>query len=278
LFANLRFTQINDQVVTNTITYPRNYAPDTRFSNTILTNYLNADGYYNVAGNLVYSKPWDNRKFTLMFTGTVNYSNSIGYLTNIDSVSYASTTEKNIAKNLQLTPGVRFRVDITDVMDAQFSTNYAINRTNNSVNDPITNGLSNVRTWNLALNGKNYFGDWAFSYDYGKAINYGVSSSLKQPNPNILNLYLERRFLKDHRATIRLSAFDLFNQNTGFSSSSTASSFTETHVNRLSRYYLATFTLRLQKFAGKAPNQNNPDRGFRRGNRNGGGVPGGDSN
>jgi hypothetical protein len=277
LFTNFSFQQINNQVVTNTITYPRIYTPDPRFANTILTNYLNANGYYNISGNVTYAKPWDNRKFTLMLTGTVNYSNSIGYLTNIDSTTYDATTEKNVAKNLQFTPGVRFRVDITDVIDAQLLTNYAINRTNNSVNNPITNGTSNVRTWNIGLNGKNYlFKDWTFSYDYGKAINYGYSSDVKVTNPNVLNLYLERRFLKDNRATIRLSAFDLFNENTGFSSSSSVSSFTETHVNRLSRYYLATFTLRLQKFAGKAPNQNNPDRGFRRGNRGGGGDnPGG---
>lgn len=35
-----------------------------------------------------------------------------------------------------------------------------------------------------------------------------------------------------------LAAIVQFNQNTGFSSTSTANSFTETHVNRLSRYYL----------------------------------------
>ncbi|MDB5023125.1 MAG: outer rane beta-barrel protein [Mucilaginibacter sp.] len=273
LFANFSFQQINDQVVTNTITYPRRFTPDPRFANTILTQYLNANGYYNITGNVVYAKPWENRRYTLTFTGTVNYSNSIGYLTNIDSSTYASSTEKNIAKNLQFTPGVRFRVDITDVVDAQFLTNYAINRTDNSVNNSLTNGTSNIRTWNIAVNGKNYFlKDWTFSYDYGKAINYGYSSTVKVTNPDVLNLYLERRFLKDHRATIRLSAFDLFNQNTGFSSSSTPSSFTETHVNRLARYYLATFTLRLQKFAGKAPTQN-PDRGFRK--RDGGG-PGAD--
>ncbi len=272
LFTNFSFQQINNQVVTNTITYPRVYTPDPRFANTILTQYLNANGYYNITGNVVYAKPWENRRYTLTFTGTVNYSNSIGYLTNIDSATYAPSQEKNIAKNLQFTPGVRFRVDITDVVDAQFLTNYAINRTNNSVNNSLTNGTSNIRTWNIAVNGKNYFlKDWTFSYDYGKAINYGYSSTVQVTNPNVLNLYLERRFLKDHRATIRLSAFDLFNQNTGFSSSSTPSSFTETHVNRLSRYYLATFTLRLQKFAGKAPTEN-LDRGFRK--RDGGG-PGG---
>jgi len=278
LFANVSFQQINNQVVTNSITYPRKYIPDTRFSNTILTEYTNANGYYNITGNFTYAKPWDNRKFTLMFTGVINYSNSIGYLTDIDSTTFAANKVENIAKNLQFTPGMRFRVDITDVIDAQFLTNYAINRTDNSVNNSLTNGTSNIRTWNLALNGKNYFfTDWTFSYDYGKAINYGYASTVKVTNPNVLNVYLERRFLKDHRATIRLSAFDLFNQNTGFSSSSTPSSFTETHVNRLSRYYLATFTLRLQKFAGKAPTQN-PDRGFRNGGggrRDDGGGPGG---
>ncbi|MDB5136164.1 MAG: outer rane beta-barrel protein [Mucilaginibacter sp.] len=268
LFTNVSFQQINNQVVTNTVT--------SKFQNTILTRYLNADGYYNISGNVTYAKPWDNRKYTLMFTGAVNYSNSIGFLSDADSLGNL-TTVKNIAKNLQLTPGVRFRVDITDVIDAQFLTNYAINRTNNSVDNPITNATSNVRTWNLALNGKNYlFKDWTFSYDYGKAINYGYSSNVKVTNPNVLNLYLERRFLKDNRATIRLSAFDLFNENTGFTSTSTPSSFTETHVNRLSRYYLATFTLRLQKFAGKAPNQNNPGRGFRR-DGGGPGGPGGGS-
>ena len=122
------------------------------------------------------------------------------------------------------------------------------------------------------MNGKNYFGDWTFSYDYTHATNYGYASNIKVTNPNILNLYIERRFMKDHRGTIRLSAFDLFNQNTGFTSSSSASSITETHVNRLARYYLATFTLRLQKFAGKAPTQNPGVRGFR---RDGGGGPGG---
>jgi len=81
--------------------------------------------------------------------------------------------------------------------------------------------------------------------------------------------------MKDHRGTIRISAFDLFNENTGFTTSTTASSITESHVNRLARYYLATFTLRLQKFAGKAPVQGPGMRRFRRDDGGpGGGPPG----
>lgn len=275
-FANVNYTQTNNYVATNTITYPRRYTADPRFQNTILTQYVNTDGFYSTSGRLTYSKPWDNRKFTLTFNGTVTYSNNVGFLTNIDSVSFARSTEKNIAKNLVFTPEFRFRVDITDKIDAQLLTNYAINKTNNSVQNPLLSGSSNVRTWNVGLNGKNYFGDWTLSYDYTKATNYGYASNIQVTNPNILNLYIERRFMKDHRGTIRLSGFDLFNQNTGFSSTTSASSITQSHVNRLSRYVLATFTLRLQKFAGKTPTQDPSQRGFRRGSRNGGsGAPDG---
>jgi hypothetical protein len=272
-FASMQYQAISNYVATNTITFPRRYRLDPRFQNTILTQYLNTNGYNTTSGQLTYAKPIDNRKFTFYFRGTVSYTNNIGYLTNIDSTTAAQSMVKNIAKNLQFTPQFQFRVDITDVVDAQFLTNYSINRTDNSVNNPITSGTSNIRTWNTGLNGKNYFGDWTFSYDYTHATNYGYASNIKVTNPNILNLYVERRFMKDHRGTIRLSAFDLFNENTGFSSSQTASSITETHVNRLARYYLATFTLRLQKFAGKAPTQQPGTRGFRR--NGGGGPPGG---
>jgi len=277
-FIRLQYTAISDYVATNTTTYPRVDPGAPRFQNTILTQYENANGYNSTSGQVTYAKPWDNRKFTLQFRGTVSYTNNIGFLTNIDSVSYKPTKLENISKNLQFTPQMQFRVDITDIIDAQFLTNYAINRTDNSVNNALTSGTADIRTWNLAVNGKNYFGDWTFSYDFTHATNYGYASNINVTNPNILNLYVERRFMKDHRGTIRLSAFDLFNENTGFTSTQTASSLTETHVNRLARYYLATFTLRLQKFAGKAPTQEPGSRGFRRGGGGrdgGGGSPGG---
>jgi hypothetical protein len=274
LFTFLNFQKIDNYITTNTITYPKVYSPDPRFANTILTQYVNANGYYTTSANVVYAKPWDNRKYTLSLTGSVTYTNTIGYLTNVADSTYKETTEKNVSKNLQFTPGLKFRVDLTNIVDAQFITNYAINNTNNSVQNALTNGTSNVRTWNLGVNGKNYFNDWTVSYDYSKQFNYGYASTINITNPNILNMYVERRFLAGNKGTIRLSVFDLFNQNTGFSSVSTASAITQTQTNRLSRYFLATFTIRLQKFAGKAPVQQDTPRGFRR-EGGGGGGPGG---
>lgn len=282
-FASVQYQQISNYVATNTITFPRLYTPDPVFQNTVLTKYQNTDGYKNTSAQLTYAKPWDNRKFTLSFRGTVTYTDNVGFITNIAPGTYVADTLKNLSKNLQFTPQVQFRVDIANIIDAQLLTNYAINKTTNSVQNPLLNSNSNIRTWNTGLNGKNYFGDWTFSYDFSHATNYGYASDIKVTNPNILNLYLERRFMKDHRGTIRISGFDLFNENTGFTSTTSASSITETHVNRLARYYLATFTLRLQKFAGKAPTQDPGMRGFRRdgggpGGPGGGGPGGGPGN
>jgi hypothetical protein len=275
LFTNLYFTQTSNEVVTNTITYPAKFTqsvltqnPDlARLQGTNLTQYLNTSGYYTASGQVVFAKPWEERKYTLMFNGNLSYTNNIGYSSSVDDNDVASAVQRNIAKTLVMTPGMRFRVDITDVIDAQASANYSITKTNNSITNSILDENANVRALTLGLTGKQYIlKDWTFSYDYTKQLNYGYASNLSVTNPNILNLYLERRFLKNKRATIRFSTFDVFNQNSGYSVTQTGTSTTESNINRLGRYYLATFTIRLQKFAGKAPSQN-PD--YRRG-RDGG--------
>lgn len=251
LFTNASFSQTQNQVVTNTIIYPANYAPNTLLDNAYFTRYLNANGFYNASGYFSFTNPWDKRKYSLSVNGSVHFTNSIGYITNIDPATYDETTEKNTAQTLAFTPGMRFRADFPDIIDAQFQTNYSLDRTFNSIHNDLTNATSNIREWNIGVSGKNYFKDWTLSYDYGKTFNYGYSQSVHATNPNLLNMYVERRFMQGHKATVRLAVFDVFNQNTGFSTSTTPSYITQTNVNRLGRYFLATFTLRLQKFGGK---------------------------
>ncbi len=172
---------------------------------------------------------------------------------------------------------MRFRLDLKDIIDAQASVNYNISKTENSLAIPGITSLGqnvNVRSLNLGLAGKNYFGDWTFSYDYTKQMNSGYA--IPVTNPSILSAYVERRFLKQNIATVRLAAFDLFNQNTGFSVNADGASVTQTSVNRLGRYFMLTFTLRLQKFAGKSPTQDGGGRPDGGGDRQRGGSGGGD--
>jgi hypothetical protein len=278
LFLNFNFTQTDHKIVTNSVIYPAVYTPNRKLQGTILSQYLNANGYYTTGGFFTYSKPWDNRKFTVSVGGLVNYTNNVGYITTIAPTTYFSTTERNVAKTTNVTPNFRFRTDITDVIDAQFLTSYAINKTDNLIKNSLTGASADVRAWNIGISGKNYFWkNWTLSYDYTKTLNYGYTIPIT--NPNILNVYVERRFLKNNMATIRLAGNDLFNQQTGYSLVTSATSSTETNTNKLGRYFLLTLNIRLQKFAGKAPDQGN-GRGDRtpggdRGNRGDGGGRGG---
>ncbi|MFD0751957.1 outer membrane beta-barrel protein [Mucilaginibacter calamicampi] len=260
-FVNLNYSNTKGAVVTRT-TYD---------GNSTLIRYVNADGNYSYGGNITYSKPWAERKYTLTVNARTNYSNTVGFVDEIIN-NVQTATQKNIAKNLSFTPGTRFRLDLTDIIDAQLSANYSINKTTNSVSLRNANQNVNTRNLDLGFQGKNYFGDWTVSYDITKQYNYGynTTSGFSVPNPNIISAYVERRFLQGNKATIRLAAFDLLNQNTGV----TTSGNTLSQVNRLGRYVMLSFTLRLQKFAGRSATQQN-DRD-RRGGRDGfGGGPGG---
>lgn len=272
-FSNFNFVQTNNKIVSNTISYPANYTLYGKFAGAVATQYLNADGYYSASAFYVFAKPWEKRKYNLFFIGNLAYNNNISYITNVNPAEFAFTTEKNIAKTIVASQGIRFRVDITNIIDAQFNTSYSINSSKNSI---IQRGINNnFRSWIVGLNGKNYvWKDWTLSYDYSKTFYYGYAGA---KNPNILNTYIERRFLKDKMATIRLSALDLFNQNTGYTSTQNGSFITQTNTNRLGRYYLLTFTYRLQKIAGKKPamGPGGPGGGGPGGGGPGGGWPGG---
>ncbi|OOQ61295.1 outer membrane beta-barrel protein [Mucilaginibacter pedocola] len=281
-FTNIGFTKTENKIVSKTTTYPSSFSAAAlaanptlqKLVNTNLTQYLNTDGYYQVNGGFVFSKPWKERKYTLTFDSQIAYTNNIGFSDSVDVNNVESPLQKNIAKTFTLAPRTRFRVNITDVIDAETSARYSINKTSNSLTGPLYSANTNIRTWDLAVSGKNYFWkDWTLSYDYTKTLNYGYASALNVKNPNIFNAYVERRFLKDHRGTLRLAAYDIFNENTGFSTTTVGSIQTQTNVNKLGRYFLLSFTLRLQKFSGKAPAQ---ERGFRGGDGpGGGGRPGG---
>jgi hypothetical protein len=279
IFTNLSFTQTSNKIVTNLLRIDSSTALNNNtfykpLQNTILTTYQNVKGYYSVNGQVTYAKPWHSRRYTLYLRGSVGFTNNVGYVGSVDSVTTIQTSQKNIAKNWNYTPEIRFRTDITNVIDAQLGTSYAINKTDNSINNNLTALNSNFRTWAITLTGKNYlWKNYTVSYDYYHNNFYGYQVPVKPTN--ILNGYVERRFLKNYAGTIRAGVYDLLNQNRGYTSSASGTSTTQSSVNRLGRYFLVTFTLRLQKFAGTPQGGGDRERGGRNGGGMGSGGPGG---
>ncbi|MEM6771242.1 MAG: hypothetical protein AAF597_11715, partial [Bacteroidota bacterium] len=79
-----------------------------------------------------------------------------------------------------------------------------------------------------------------FRYSIFEATDFGEEQTIPD-----LRLSLELRPFKQQRHFIRLSASDLFNQNTIINRSVNQFSTVETTANGLGRYYLATFYYKL---------------------------------
>ncbi|RFZ85420.1 TonB-dependent receptor [Mucilaginibacter terrenus] len=261
LFTNLSFTSTQDKIVANTrpVTLDSS-AIGTRNNTAQETRYLNTDGFYSANGNYAFSKPFANRKFTVTLNGGASFSNNVSFIED----------ERNVGKNWVFNQGARLRIDIDSLMDTEISGNYSVNTTKYSLPSSIN---TNARTWTLGLDGRNYFfNDWVLGYNLTQTINNGFSSTVKA-NPTLLSTYVEYQFLKSHIGSLRFQAFDLFNQNTGVSRSVAGNQIIDTRTNRLGRYFMLTFTLRLQKFAGSQRGRGNGGGGRRNfgGGRRGGG-------
>jgi hypothetical protein len=82
-------------------------------------------------------------------------------------------------------------------------------------------------------------------------INIGLASGVNG-NVTLLNGSLEKTIFKKKNGFIRLSGFDILNQNKNISRTVNANFITDTRVNRLTRYHMLTFTYRLNRFGGKS--------------------------
>ena len=226
------------------------------------SRYLNTDGYYTTNAFYNYSKPFQQKKYVFSFNGSANYINNISFTDNLKNTgknwifSQGLNMQINPNKNFELNPGLRY----------SFNTN---------TNDAITNNNTKVSTYSLNFNSKVYFlKTWLIGSDFSKSFNNGYSSSLAV-NPFIINTYLEKQFFKDKRATLRLQGFDLLDENTSVSRSVTGNVITDSQSNRLSRYVMLSFTMRIQKFSGKQPEQQQMGPGmYNRDGRPGGGPSG----
>lgn len=221
------------------------------------TRYLNTNGYYTVNAFYNFSKPFREKKYVFSFTGSANYINNISYTDNIKNTgknwifSQGLNMQINPNKNLEFNPGLRYSL-------------------NTNTNDAITNNNTHVSTYALNFNSRVFFlKTWLIGSDLSKSFNDGYSSSIAV-NPFIINTYLEKQFFKDKRASLRFQGFDLLNENTSVSRSVTGNVITDSQNNRLSRYFMLSFTMRLQKFSGKQPEQLQEQRP---GMRPGGGGP-----
>jgi hypothetical protein len=228
-FTNFSVNLTENKIVSNSLFLP---------GNKIETRYLNTNGFYSVNGFYTWSKPFAERKYTLSINGFANYSNNINFVDD----------QKNIGKNLIISQGANFQLNPAKWIELNPGVNYTANNNTYSISAQQN---TKVATWNLTFNGKAYIRKtWILGADFTKALNKGYTSAFSV-NPFIMNTYIEKQFLKNNAASLRFQIFDVYNENTSISRSVTANSINDTRSNRLARYAMLTFSLKLQKFNGQ---------------------------
>lgn len=245
LFTNLTFSTIQNQIVNN-ISF------DNRGSQTSIPK--NVNGYYNVLGFYTFSKPYKNRKYVITLNGTANYNHNINLVNN----------EKSIGSNWVFSQGTTFEYNIKDWFTLGTGVSYSLNDVKyKGVDNTKASSLQNTSSnaWTLSNNLEATIKkSWLIKYDFDYTLNNGLAAGVTQ-NLAIMNASIEKQLFKKKNGIFKLAAFDLFNQNTNINRTVTGNSILDTRTNRLTRYFMFTFTYRLQKFVGKQP-QNTGMRGM----------------
>lgn len=233
---------------------------DTSYNLIQETRYLNTSGYYASNGFYSWSKPFADRKYTLHLNGSANFTNDVSF----------SDNEKNIGKTWSFSQGLRFQINPNQDIDITPGVSYRRSWVDYSL--PASTDVKNS-TVALSLSGKIYFfKTFIWGFDGSKNINNNLQASVNS-NPLIINSYLEKEFF-NRRGRLRFQGYDLLNQGVNVSTSDSGGIHSETSTNRLTRYFLVSFALRLNKFPGGVqPNNNFRGRGNGGFRPEGGGPP-----
>lgn len=228
LFTNLTVQHIKDKIVTNRVPVENTTQQE--------TNFLNTSGYFDAQAYYLYSLSLIEQVFNINVSGSANYSNNISFI----------NFQKNSGRYLVYTQGAQFSYTQDDWLSLDFKSTFTLNQTRNTLVSMINN---QAYSWLFAFGGRTYLGNWSLSFDISQRVNNGFSNFINE-NPTLLNVYLERTFLKNDRAAIRIQGYDLFNENTGLSHDVYGNDIFETRNSRLGRYFLVSFNYRLQRFPG----------------------------
>ncbi len=227
-FSNVDFNVVQNKIVSDMLATGNSITQQTTFIKT--TGYKSVKGFYSL------TQPLKADLFILTLSGSGDLSNNISFVND----------QKNAGQNLVLNQSAVFHINYPGIIENELTANYTLNYS--TYTQPVSSSSS--QTINFGIMGKKYVKKhWLFNYDFLKELNSGYKSQGVK-KPLIINLALERKLFKNDIASLKLSAYDLLNQSIGLQRTVVANQIIDTRTNSLGRYFLLSFNVRLQKFAG----------------------------
>ncbi len=224
------FSTLNASTTNNSIVNYDSVLPN----RTILTKPVNVDGAYRINTSLNYGFGIKKLKSRLSFGLNAGLNNNISYANGLLNTIVTKSTG----------PSMSYTYIVDDVIDINLTARYSFSQTTNEVNPNLNTNfltkvfgadMTNYLPFNIVLNQ---------SLNY--AINTGRAEGFNTAIP-IWNASFSKFFLKNKRAEIKMSAFDLLNKNIGINRNVSQNQIVDRSYNVISQYFMLTFTYSLQK-------------------------------
>jgi len=202
------------------------------------TTPINVDDDYFLSGYLYFGSPIRPLKAKINIRLNSSISRSILFI----------NTQKNDLERLANGFDINLENRNKDVVDIKAGTKFSITNTTYSESTNLNQSfLSTVYYSELIINIKK---TWTFSteLDYTQ---YSGDQFANNPDIPILQASLSKRFLKGNAGLLKLTVYDIFNENVGINRTSNSNYIEDERVNTLSRYFLISFTYKISRFGGK---------------------------
>jgi hypothetical protein len=259
---NVIFATINASTTVNDIQSA--LTPNAKGGQT--TQYVNLNGTYNVGGYFNYGFALKKPKSNLNFISNINYAQS---QTLVGSAT-SPLLLHDYTRNTTLGETVSWTTNIKKNFDMNFSSASTYNIARNSLHsnqnlDYFTEVFDGELT---AYTNSGWLIATTFTYTYGDTHTAGFNESVPLLSPSIA-----KELFKKKNGELRLSVFDLLNQNTSVSKTVSLNQVSDSRTTTLTRYVMLTFTYNLNNFTG--PKKRGMPGVFPGRNRGGGGNGGG---
>ncbi|ABG59532.1 outer membrane beta-barrel protein [Cytophaga hutchinsonii] len=224
--ASSSFIATNDTVIENGVTINKGSQ---------LRRPVNLDGYWNVNSFYTYGFPVSKIKSNINLNTGVSYIRTPGTINLITNISNAYA----LSGGLGISSNISKQVDFNVTYNASY----------NIVENSIRPQLNNNYFYHLATAKVNImpYKGLVLSTEVNERLYSGLSTAFNQQF-FLWNASIGYKLLKDQSLEVRVSVFDLLNQNRSIARTVTESYVQDTYTTVLTRYFMFTVTYNLKNF------------------------------
>ncbi|MEH0156946.1 TonB-dependent receptor [Limibacter armeniacum] len=242
-FMMLGFDQVNNQITNSTIIASEDMEladGTTLKQGASFTQPINMDGYWSINSNINYGVSSKLIKSKINFSTGLSYSKKPGMVGG----------EANETQTISVWPGVSVSSNISEKVDFTISSYSGYNVSESTLQPELDNKYFSLNSsFDLNLL---FWKGFVFNNKLNHMFYSGLSDDVEQ-NYMIWNMSLGKKFLEKNRGELKIGVYDLLNQNTSVGRNVTETYSEDTQNLALGRYFMLTFSYRLNKFGDDKP-------------------------